>query len=499
MFALIAVQLIVFIMGLWLLSNRFFYFYAVCVILSIIVVVWLVSKRDNPSYKLAWSIPITLFPLFGGLFYLLFGNKRIPRAMKEGLARTYEETLPYLPPNNEELVALHKCNPAAYRQALYFNTFALAPTYDDTWTDFQTPGEAHFPRLIEELKKAKRYIFMEYFIVQHGYMLDTILEVLEERLAAGVDVRILYDDVGSAFTVDRKFIPKIKQRGIQIARFNPLVARPAAILNNRDHRKITVVDGIVGFTGGVNLADEYINKVRKFGYWKDSALMLKGGAVWSMTVMFLQTWNLIHNIYDEDYRKYYPNEQCYLADGEKVGYVTPFGDSPLDDETVGENAYLNVINKANRYLFIETPYFIVDNEMMTSLELAAKQGVDIRVIVPHIPDKRLVFTVTQAYYPQLIEAGVRVYEYTPGFIHTKALVADDEYAVVGTVNFDYRSFYLHFECGVWMYKTRAVEQVRDDFLDTLRQCQEITFEDIEKTRTPKRSVQGLLRLFAPLM
>lgn len=268
-------------------------------------------------------------------------------------------------------------------------------------------------------------------------------------------------------------------------------------MNNRDHRKITVIDGHTGFTGGINLADEYINEIVRFGHWKDSAIMIKGDAVWNLTVMFLQIWNF-YSEKKEKYERYYPyfyHEDEFEGDG----YVQPYGDSPLDEEIVGENVYLNIINKAKNYVYITTPYFIVDNELVTALTLAAKSGIDVRIITPHIEDKWYAHIVTRAYYTQLIESGVKVFEYTPGFIHSKTFVSDDEIGIVGTINMDYRSLYLHFECGVWLYKTKSVDQIKEDFLNTLEKCQRITLKDCEKVKIPTRILRAIIRVFAPLM
>ena len=289
----------------------------------------------------------------------------------------------------------------------------------------------------------------------------------------------------------------LQSRGIRCEVFNPLLPIASVLLNNRDHRKITVIDGYIGFTGGVNLADEYINRIERFGYWKDTGVMLQGEAVWSLTVMFLQMWSVLANE-SPDYGKYRPHE-WHEQPFEGDGFVQPYGDTPLDHETVGESVYLNIINRAKKYVYIFTPYLITDNEMTTALCLAAKSGVDVRIVTPGIPDKKLVFLLTRSYYDKLIASGVRVFEYKPGFLHAKSFVCDDSIATVGTINLDYRSLYLHFECGVWMYQTDAVMQIKEDALDILEQCREVTEEDCRNKSGWTRLWQSILRLFAPLL
>jgi cardiolipin synthase len=328
-------------------------------------------------------------------------------------------------------------------------------------------------------------------------MWQSILQILEEKAALGLDVRLIYDDFGCASTMPKEFQMSLRRRGIRCEVFNPLIPVTSVLLNNRDHRKITVVDGYIGFTGGVNLADEYINRLERFGHWKDTGVMMRGEAVWSLTVMFLQMWSTLARE-TIDYRKFRPHE-WHEHPFEHDGYVQPYGDTPLDHETVGENVYLNIINRAKEYVYIFTPYLIVDNEMITALCLAAKSGIDVRIVTPGIPDKKLVFLLTQSYYDRLIESGVRIFEYMPGFIHAKSFVCDDKIATVGTINMDYRSLYLHFECGVWMYESRAVMQLKQDALNTFSLCHEITLEECEQKKKRTLIWQSVLRLFAPLL
>ena len=328
-------------------------------------------------------------------------------------------------------------------------------------------------------------------------MLQKILSILKEKVKKGVCVRLIYDDFGCIKTLPKDFGETLRTIGVEYAVFNPFRPILSIILNNRDHRKILVVDGQVGFTGGINIADEYINEKVRFGYWKDAGIEVKGEAVWSLTTMFLEMWNYIKET-SEDYLDYLPqiyNKKLNPADG----YVQPYSDTPIDHENVGENIYLNIINHAKKYVYIFTPYLIVDNEMTIALQNAAKCGIDVRIVTPDIPDKKLVFLLTQSYYEQLIQNGVRIYQYTPGFIHAKCFVCDDKVATVGTVNLDYRSLYLHFECGVFMYRSQAVMQIKQDALDTISRSNEISLEFCKNRNIAIRAVQSVLRLFAPLM
>ena len=313
----------------------------------------------------------------------------------------------------------------------------------------------------------------------------------------GLDVRLIYDDVGCVNTLAADFRVRLERCGIRCQVFNPFVPVLAVVLNNRDHRKITVIDGHTAFTGGINLADEYINRRERFGYWKDTGVILQGDAAWSFTVMFLRMWSVLSGEKPE-YEKYRPNVWRQEA-FEDDGFVQPYCDTPLDNETVGENVYLNIINRAKKYVYIFTPYLISDNEVITALCLAAKSGIDVRIVTPGIPDKKMVFLLTQSYYGTLLQAGVRIFEYKPGFLHAKSFVCDDEIATVGTINLDYRSLYLHFECGVWLYRSEAVLQIKEDALSIFGQCREIRWEDWENRSLRTRFFQSVLRLFAPLL
>ena len=491
---LILIQALLLFGIIWKLNNYFIYFYAFSVLLSLLLTLRIINNKSNPAFKIAWLIPILLFPVLGGLVYLVFGSDRTGKYIRNKMGRIEKEMQDGISKANERS-GIEKMPPDVVHQSHYISNSAHCPPYKNTTVEYLPMGEVKFERMVQELKKAKRYIFMEYFIIQEGTMWNTILDVLEEKAKEGVDVRVIYDDMGCILTLPTGYEKTLREKGIQCQIFNPFIPILSSHFNTRDHRKICVIDGNVGFTGGINLADEYINGYEKHGHWKDTAILLKGEAVFSLTTMFLSMWDYLIKKEGEDYAAYYPDSW----DENAQGIVQPFADNPLDDEAVGETVYLNLINKAKRYVYITTPYLILSNEMVTAMNTAAKSGVDVRIITPHVPDKWYVHAVSRSYYEMLVEASVKIYEYTPGFVHAKTFVVDDEYAVVGTINLDYRSLYLHFECAAWMYKASCVTDVRDDFLKTQQMSQEITLEECRNISIPRRLGRSVLRVLAPLM
>lgn len=493
----IILQLLVIVGVILNFNDYFFFFYIGSILLSAASVLWIINKRSNPTYKIAWIIPILLFPVFGVLFYIFFGLNKLSKWERRRMKTVGNKMAMALEPQQQIIAEIRQLNETAVIQSKYIQDYAFCPPYSNTFTEYLPTGEVKFERLLEELKKARHFIFLEYFIIKEGLMWESILDVLVEKASKGVDVRVIYDDVGSLLGLPYKYNKKLEKLGIKCCIFNPLVPMLSPKLNNRDHRKIAIIDGHTGFTGGINLADEYINKIRKYGHWKDTAVMIKGDAVWNLTVMFLSMWCFLSGV-DEDFSKF-KNVGSESKAQYSDGYVQPFTDSPLDDEAVGETVYLNLINKARRYVYITTPYLIIDNEMITALTIAAKGGVDVRIITPYCPDKKLVHEVTRSYYRVLVESGVKIYEYIPGFIHSKTYVADDEYGVVGTINMDYRSLFLHFECGVWMFKTGSVKCIREDFVNTLKHCNQVKMEDIKNIKWYRKFARLVLRIFAPLL
>lgn len=475
-------------------NNYFMEFYWVCIAFSILAVLWIIGSKSNPAYKIAWIIPILAFPIFGGIFYLMFGGSHLGKRTKRKLQGLDEEMRRELAGDCKADILASISEDAAI-QARYLETCAMCPVYGNTETEYFPLGELKFHAMVEELKKAQKYIFLEYFIVEEGEMWNTILTILLEKARAGVEVRMIYDDVGCLFTLPKDYAAQLEAAGIHCVAFNRFIPVLTLRLNNRDHRKVMVIDGKVGFTGGINLADEYINAKVKYGHWKDGGILLRGDAVWSMAVVFLSMWHLQRDE-DEDFEWFRPEREEYP---QAKGFAQPYTDSPLDEEPVGQTVYLNLINRAKRYVYIMTPYLIIDDAMTTALVSAAKGGVDVRIMTPHVPDKKIIFEVTRAHYEALLEGGVRIYEYTPGFCHAKTFAVDDMYGVAGTVNMDYRSLFLHFEDGVLLFGQPSIQAIRDDFLTTQQICQRVTLAECHALPWWRQLLRDLLRIFAPLM
>lgn len=468
-------------------------------VLSILVVLYIIRRNDNPAVKLAWIVVILLFPLFGGLLYLYIGGKKPIRRMRKKMESTLEESAKYLVFDPEIQNSLNQKDTVAAGQVYYMEKQSGFPACRDSEVKYFPSGEECFESMLEDLKKAERYIFLEYFIIEEGIMWNSILKILEEKVKEGLDVRVMYDDVGSIFVLPSHYDRILRKKGIKCVVFNRYIPLLSTVFNNRDHRKILVIDDKAAYTGGINFADEYINEKQRFGYWKDNGVRLCGKAVHSMTMMFLQMWNTFA-VDKMDYHRFLYREEAYAKNisEEATGIVLPYSDHPLDSECVGENVYLNLINNAVHYIYFFTPYLIIDNELITALILAAKRGVDVRIITPGIPDKKMVFLATQSYYQQLVEGGVLIFQYRPGFVHSKVAVCDDKFATVGTINLDYRSLYFHFENGVYLYQCPAVLDIKNDILKTLEDCTNIT-EELCRKNMFFQLVQGVLRIFAPLL
>lgn len=492
----IILQVGVLVLTLYYFRDTYAQVQTVFTVLSVISVLYIVNQEGSSAFKIAWILPIVFLPLFGIPLYILFGKKRIPERKKERISGMYLRYKAAMEPlmSGSEHEALSE--PDAQLQSEYLERYAASPGFTQTETTYYALGDTMFPAMLEELEKAERYIFMEYFIVEHGEMWDSILEVLARKAAAGVDVRFIYDDLSCIMRLPRDYPQRMEAMGIRCCTFHRFQPVPTGTLNNRDHRKICVIDGITAFTGGINLADEYINRRERFGHWLDCGVKVHGRAAYSFALMFLSMWDYIRH--EEDDPVLFRPDPVALESVADDGFVQPYCDSPADSEPVGETAYINMLSRSKKYVYICTPYLVVDNEIMNAMASAAKCGVDVRIICPHIPDKWYVHLVTRSYYAPLLRAGVRVYEYTPGFIHSKSFVCDDEYAICGTINLDYRSLFLHHECAVWMYKSSAIADMKASYLDTLSKCTEIT---PEAYRRPWyiRLGQSLLRVFAPLM
>ncbi len=488
-----------FILFLFLVSYglQFFWIYALLEVLSVVITVALIARNDNPAYKVAWIVVIMALPIFGICIYLLFGADTLKRADMLRLARLERK---YFPKQNTavlEKMESEKSSENAVSQAKYLENTAGASLFDRTETKYYPLGDLLFPDLLDALKSAEKFIFLEYFIIEKGVMWNAILEILTEKARTGVDVRVIYDDMGCMFALSHKYPKILRALGIKCAVFRRIVPILSSSFNNRDHRKMCIVDGKVAFTGGINLADEYINQKERFGHWLDCGIRLRGEAVSSFTAMFLSMWEYLTlkkaNIAD------FSAPAGYFDTVKSDGFVIPYSDSPCDEYQIGEDAYINMISQARKYIYICTPYLAPSYQMIAALKRSAKSGVDVRLMTPGVPDKPPVHSLSRSYYETLVSAGIKIYEYTPGFLHSKTFVCDDSIAICGTINLDFRSLCLHHECAVWMYGSSAVCDIKESFLENIEKCEEITRIWCKKTPIIKKAFRLVLRLFSPLL
>lgn len=489
---LLVLQIAFLAMLIYGLGERFYLVYIILILIDIVLAVAIINKREPAAYKLAWIVMISAFPILGGVFYLFM---KFSQSFFRNADKAYQEKVKKILVQDEDTAReFERCCPDSANLARYVSEYGLYPVYRNHEAEYFRLGEEQFEALVNELKKAKKYIFMEYFIISKGYMFDTISEILIRKAKQGLDVRLLYDGIGTGMLNSNKIFDKLRAGGVKCREFNSFTPLISSAQNNRDHRKIVVIDGHTAFNGGANLADEYINRKVRFGHWKDVAVMVCGEAVKNYVIMFLELWS-IDGL--EEYDKFYSDSKM-LKYNWYNGYVQPFSDSPLDDEPVGKHVYMEMIYNAREYVCITTPYLILDDEMINVLTFAAKKGVDVRIIVPHIPDKWYVYMTAWNNYPKLISEGVKIYEYTPGFIHAKTCIADGKTAVVGTINLDYRSFYLHFESASIFYDSDIAADIKKDFDKTMAKSQRITMEDIRKRPLFKKIIGIILNIFAPL-
>ena len=493
---LILIQLGIFVVTTNLLQSYALFINGILRVMGVVVLIYIINAEGNPAFKMTWMLCVMAFPAVGTLFYIYVKTQVGVRWMGKRLATLKIETDPYMMQDMDVVDALRASKPSNANLAYYLAHHMGFPTYRNTEVTYFPLGEDKFEALVPELKKARKYIFMEYFIVEKGYMWDTILKILVQKAREGVEVRFMYDGTCAISNLPYEYPQELERKGIRCKMMNPIKPFLSTVQNNRDHRKICVIDGRVGFTGGINLGDEYINRKERFGHWKDTAVMLRGDAVQSLTMLFLQMWN-VDEREEEHYGRYLTPRRQGLR--RELGYVLPYGDSPFDDENVGEEVYFHILNHAKKYVHIMTPYLILDNEMITTLTRAAKSGIEVIIIMPHIPDKWYAFVVAKTYYRELIRAGVQIYEYKPGFVHAKVFVSDDDTATVGTINLDYRSLYLHFECGVFIYNNSVVDRVERDFQETLMKCHKVSLVELRGRSLFSKIAGQVLRLFAPLM
>lgn len=479
--------------AIWLMARRSPALALLLHTMSMIAVLYIVSKHDNPYYKLAWVVLILMVPILGGMIYLLMGNKRLPRRLKQQLIAYYQQSLSPMCMDAGSETALMTLDKHLAAQSVYLKNCTGFAAWPHTACEFFPSGSTLFERMCQELEAAEKFIFLEYFIIAPGLLWDRILAILQKKVRAGVLVRLMYDDVGTINRLPRHYEKALRQKGIEVTVFNPCRIHLNASMNYRDHRKLCIIDGNVGFCGGANLADEYINRLPRCAHWKDSGVLLKGHGVWNLTLLFLGLWGFANGEQLQDFSDFVPTVTC-----QSDGFAQAFGDSPLDNLYVAETFCLQAISRATKYIYITTPYLVLGHEMVLALGTAALSGVDVRIITPGVPDKWYVHTVSRSYYGALLRYGVRIFEYQPGFIHAKQLVSDDITAMVGTTNLDFRSFYLHFECAVCLYGSSAVKSVLSDMQSTLACCREVTFGDTRRYPLWQRAVAAVLRPFAPL-
>ena len=468
-------------------------FFGSTVVFTAVMLIYVLNSGDNPSVKLSWSILIAVLPLFGTVLYFFVRRDWGQRLNKRMIEDSIRESLPFIPEQNEIYDRIQSEDPDFYNLARYLQTYAHAPVYGGTDVRYFPLGELKFEEMLRQLEQARSYIFLEYFSIAPGFLWDQVLPILERKAKEGVDVRVLYDGTNAIYNLPYGYPRELEAKGIQCRVFAPILPLVSTHYNNRDHRKILVIDGYTAFTGGVNLEDRYINREQVYGHWKDTAVMLRGEAAMGFTLLFLQMWN-----YRDRDRSFAPWVTAPCACPAE-GYVIPYGTCPTNRERAGEMVYLNILNQARDYVWIMTPYLILDSEMVTALRFAARRGVDVRLVLPGIPDKKYAFALAQSHYRELLDAGVRIYQYTPGFVHGKVFLSDDKCAVVGTVNMDYRSLYLHHECAAYLYQVPALRDIKADFRDTMDKCREVTMEDVKKRPLLSRLTSALLKVLAPLM
>ncbi|HEY8422496.1 MAG TPA: cardiolipin synthase [Thermoclostridium sp.] len=486
-------QLVLLALLVIMLRQNYIYLYFALEVTGLIEVLFLANKDQSSAYTIAWIIVILILPVFGIVLYLMWG--RAPTHSKKS-KRTREiviKGINHFDKNEEVRENLEQDFPDRKKIVRFLENEGF-PIYRNTVCKYYQLGEFKFRDMIHDMKQAKRFIFIEYFIINEGIIWSMIYEVLREKAREGVEVRILYDDLGSIITLPKDFIKQLENDGIKVTAFNPVHKYISRFyLNFRNHQKIVVIDGNIGYTGGANLADEYANLYEKHGHWKDTAVRLEGDAVWSLTVTFLQMWQS-ENLIEEDYLKYKP-----VCEIKGDGFYQPFSDSPIHSKNVAKIMYRQIITSAKKYVYITTPYLVIDDSMVNELCLAALTGTDVRIIVPKVYDKWYVYKVTCSNYKRLLEAGVRIFEYTPGYMHAKIIISDDDNAIVGSINMDYRSFYLHFENGVWICGSSVVQDIKEDILKTMEQCEEITLEEWLKRPLYKKAGELFFRIFAPLL
>lgn len=493
-FLFVAIQVAIFAFGVYF-AFAFKPLQYVIVAIQIFLIIFIINDKSDPTMKIVWVVLLLVLPTLGTLTYLYFRLQPASKKLKKRLKHINEKSKRYLEQDPEVYNELAYQDGQVATLSRYIDVNSLCPIYRNTDVTYLSCGEEMYQPLIEKLEEAKDYIFIEYFIIEQGKVWDSILRVLEKKVQQGVEVRIMYDGFCTFSRVEIGYYKKLIEKGIKAKPYAPVRPFLTTSQNNRDHRKIIAIDGKVAFTGGINLADEYFNVKEMFGYWKDNAVMLEGDAAKTLTLLFLQMWNV-----DE---KTIGNFDRYLdvslPDVYDNGFVTCYGDDPYNDEQIGEAIYLHLINTSKKYVHIVTPYLVIDNVMVEALKFAAKRGVEVILMMPGIPDKWYAYCLARTYYKELIEAGVEIREYTPGFTHAKMFVVDDDKAVVGTTNLDYRSLFLHFEDGCFMYKSKAITDMEADYQEMIANSKRVTLIGCKNRPLYYKVAGKLLRIIAPIM
>ena len=501
-FSRLGLMLLLLVIQVLLLFNVFRWFgnilpyiWGGSILFSVIMVLYLLNSRMDATAKITWLIVIMLMPVFGALLYWYTMSDVGHRAMKTRVNHLIQETKDSIPQSETVMETLEQENPGVAGLARYVNRSACCPIYDGTKVTYFPLGEKKWEDMLRQLEGAKQFMFMEYFIVDEGEMWGRILEILARKAAEGVDVRVMYDGTCEFALLPRDYPERLKKLGIKCKVFAHVTPFVSTHYNNRDHRKILVIDGQVAFNGGVNLADEYVNLIQRFGHWKDTAVMIQGEAVKSFTLMFLQMWGITEKNPEFDQFLSIPVQRETGASG----FVMPYGDSPMDQDKVGEKVYMDILNRARKYVYIMTPYLILDGELETALKFAAERGVEVKLVLPGIPDKKPPYALAKTHYASLLDSGVQICEYTPGFVHAKVFLSDGQEGVVGTINLDYRSLYHHFECATYFYKADCLAQMEEDFRETFAKCREVTRQTIKEEKLPMKLMGFLMKAVAPLL
>lgn len=469
------------------------YFYIAVGITTFAVELKIIASDDNPDYKIPWMLFVLVIPVAGLMLYFIFGSRKLKKKYIKRLNDL--KNLSYKNDDTPVLNQLEKENPIASSQARLLMNIADSHLFTNTRQTYFSSGEEYYAALLNDLRKATKFIYLEYFIIEEGKFWNSILDILKEKAKEGLDIKVTFDDIGCMSTLSGNYAKQLKKYKIEATPFSRMKGQADNEFNNRNHRKITVIDGIIGYTGGINIADEYINEIERFKHWKDTGIRLEGQAVWELTKLFLIDFGINIKTPLNLPKNLYPTTEI-----NEDGFVIPFGDGPkpLYERRVGKTIIQNMLATATKFVYITTPYLIIDNELCTSIENAALRGIDVRIIVPHIPDKKIVFNMTRSYYKRLMQCGVKIYEYKPGFIHAKSYLCDDKYAIIGTINLDYRSLVHHFENAVWLYNCSCIADLKSDITATIDKSIEITKKSL-KTNHINRFFRAIVRIFAPML